>query len=138
MEPIGTTTVCELTEYWGHGPEEWGLPADTDPESTVYAIWSDGGGIMLEVEYAGQDDVPVSDRQTRYIADPDGGVDGFGVDDLPPSVTDRPDRCPECGRPSHVLETRASPEGLRRRRACGKRRDADGCGHRWTTYEREA
>lgn len=138
MEQIGTTTVRELEEHWGHGPEDWGLPPDTDPGNTVYVERNDEGGIRLEVEYAGQQGVPVHDRQTRYIPDSDGGIDGFAWSDLPPSVTgpvaDRPDRCPDCGRGSHVLETRVSPRGLRRRRECL----AEGCGERWTTYEAEA
>lgn len=86
MRYLGTTTVQALTDHWGHGPEDWGLPADTDPSSTVYVTETDDGGIRLEVEVAGQEHLPVHDRETRYIPSPDGGIDGFATADLPPGA----------------------------------------------------
>jgi hypothetical protein len=83
---LGATTVQVLTDYWGYGPEDWGLPADTDPASTVYIYRSEDGGIMLEVEYAGQERLPITDRKTAYIESPDGGFDGFTLSDLPSNI----------------------------------------------------
>lgn len=37
-------------------------------------------------------------------------------------------RCPNCGGPTAVIDSRSSPEGIRRRRVCH-------CGFRLTTYE---
>jgi len=41
-------------------------------------------------------------------------------------------KCPFCGKPSHVVDTREVSEAIRRRREC------DGCAQRFTTYERVA
>lgn len=41
-------------------------------------------------------------------------------------------KCPFCAAPSHVVDTREVASAIRRRREC------DGCGRRFTTYERVA
>lgn len=37
--------------------------------------------------------------------------------------------CPLCGSDSYIVDSRVTPEGVRRRRVC------QSCGHRWKTVE---
>ena len=116
------------------------VPDETVRATTVYVgdertpqdayLWPDGSGI-LDLG-AWWDLVDMSREDPRHRSESGEPIYGDRGD------IDRPDHCSYCGRSSHVLETRESPHGLRRRRACGETRDADGCGHRWTTYERPA